>query len=336
MRLVLLIAGALLGLTATAHAQLLNAQRLRLLVSSVTIADNAVGTAATATLTTTELSYVAVTCNDAQGCTVSLSETGARDGQVLVIVQVSASPGLLTFSDSAGVLELLNGTAYTTAQYEALTVQYVTDRWIEVSRTQFAGAITASDVATFTNKTYDTAGTGNVFTSTSTQWIPAARCDNATASSPEWSFPTSNPGVPACVTGSNTQFGVMDFADGALALSAQTHLMLSAEWSGTIGVKFKWLTSAITGNVVWQIQSICVANAETADPAFNTASTVTDAALGTTLQTNDAAIASLTITGCAAGELMFLKVTRDPTTAADTLAATARLMGIELTTTRAQ
>lgn len=336
MRFALLIVVAFLGLTATVDAQLLNAQRLRLLVSPVTIADNGVGTAASATLTTTELSYIAVTCSDANGCTVSLSEAGARDGQVLVIVQVSASPGLLTFSDSSGVLELLNGTAYTTAQWEALTVQYVTDRWVEVSRTQFAGALTASDVTTLTNKTYDAAGTGNVFTSTFTEWIPAARCDNATATSPDWSFPTSNPAVPACVTGTNTQFGVLDFADGALALSAQFHRMLPADWSGTIGIKFKWFTSATSGSVVWQAATIAVANAETADPAFNTASTVTDAALGTTLQTNDAAIASVTITGAAAGELLFWKITRDPTHASDTLAATARLLGIEVTYTRAQ
>lgn len=317
-------------------AQQIDAARLRVLPAALTIADNAVGTAATATLTVAEVSYIPITCNDANGCTITFGETGARDGQILIVHQVSASPGLLTFNNSNGVLQLLNATAYTTAQWEALTVQYVTDRWVEVSRTQFAGAITASDVATFTQKTYDAAGSGNVFTSTHTEWIPAARCDNATATSPGWSFPTSNPAVPACVTGTNTQFGVMDFADGALALSAQFHRMLPADWSGTIGLKFKWLTSATSGSVVWQAATIAVATAETADPAFNTASTVTDAALGTTLQTNDAAIASVTITGAAAGELLFLKVTRDPTHASDTLAATARLIGIELTTTRAQ
>lgn len=304
--------------------------------TTVTVIDNGGGTAASQALTTSESSYQEVDCQDAQGCTITIGESGAREGQELNVCQVSASPGLLTFSDSSGVLELLNGTAYTTAQWECLTLLYVGDRWMEKSRTQFAGAITASDVATFTNKTYDAAGSGNTFTSTHTEWIPAARCDNATATSPDWSFPTSNPAVPACVTGTNTQFGVLDFADGVSALSAQFHRMLPADWSGTIGIKFKWLTSATSGAVVWQAATIPVADAETTDPAFNTASTVTDTAKGTTLQTNDAAIASVTITGAAAGELLFWKITRDPTHASDTLASSARLLGVEITYTRAQ
>jgi hypothetical protein len=162
-------------------------------------------------------------------------------------------------------------------------------------------------------------------------WIPAARCDNATATSPEWSFPTSNPGAPACVTGSNTQFGVMDFADGANTLSAQWHMKLPSDWTSTIDVSLRWFTTATSGNVVWQVSTICVADAETSDPAFNTASTVTDAAKGTTVQQNDASITTLTVTGCAAGELMYVRVFRDPTNGSDTLAATARLVGLELT-----
>jgi hypothetical protein len=170
--------------------------------------------------------------------------------------------------------------------------------------------------------------------STVTLWIPAARCDNATPTSPQWSFPTSNPGVPACQTGSNTQYGTMDFAD-ASDLSAQTQFWLPTDWSGAIDVRLRWFTSATANNVVWQVSTICVADAETADPAFNTASTVTDAAKGTTLQHNDAAITGLTVTGCAAGELLYLKVRRDASHASDTLAATARLVGIEVTYRRA-
>lgn len=172
-------------------------------------------------------------------------------------------------------------------------------------------------------------------TLTERHWFPAARCDNATATSPLWSFPTSNPGVPACQTGTNTQFGTMDFADGANTLSAQLIMRLPSDWVGTIDAAFKWFTSATTGNVVWQLATICVANAETSDPAFNTASTVTDAALGTTLQQNDASITTVTITGCAAGEVLYVRVFRDPTNGSDTLAATARLVGVELTLRRA-
>jgi hypothetical protein len=334
--------GALLGLLLTWHGETLaqtfglgNFKRITTQRVTQTVADNGGGTAPSFTVTTAEVGYVEVDCQDSNGCTGTLSESGAREGQDLMVCQVSASPGLVTFSDSSGVTELLNGTAYVMAQWECLSLRYVGDRWMETSRTQFAGALTASDVATFTSKTYDAEGTSNVLTVPFKLWVPAAVCNNATPSSPLWSFPTSNPAAPACQTGTNTQYGTLDFADGVSPLSAQLHLMLSSDFTGTLGLALKWFTSATSGSVVWQASTICVANAETSDPAFNTASTVTDGALGTTLQTNDAAIASVTITGCAAGELLFLRVLRDPTHASDTLAATARLVGVELTVRRA-
>ena len=186
----------------------------------------------------------------------------------------------------------------------------------------------SSDSVAFTNKTYDAEGTGNVLTIPRRIFFPAAGCNNATAGS-VWDLPTSNPAVAACKTGTNTQMGVLDFADGS-NLSAQITYMLPSTWTGSVDANIKWLTSATTGNVVWQVSTICVADAETDDPAFNTASTVTDAAKGTTLQTNDAAISGVTMTGCAAGELLHLKIQRDSAHASDTLAATARLIGVEL------
>jgi hypothetical protein len=198
-----------------------------------------------------------------------------------------------------------------------------------------AGALFAQNTIALLNTQFDAEGTGNVLTTVEKVWVPAAICNNATAASHGWSFPTSNPGVPACVTGSNTQFGVMDFADGAPTLSAQFTLRLPSDFTGAVGAAFKWFTTATSGDVVWQLATICVADAETSDPAFNTASTVTDTAKGTTNQQNDASIATVTITGCAAGEVMYLRVFRDPANGADTLAATARLVGLELTYRRA-
>lgn len=182
---------------------------------------------------------------------------------------------------------------------------------------------------TFTNKTLDAEGTGNVLTIPRRIWLPAAGCNNATAGS-IWDLPTSNPGVAACVTGTNTQKGVLDFADGANSLSAQITYKLPSTWTGTVDANIKWFSATITGDVVWQLATICVADAETDDPAFNTASTVTDTAKGTTNQTNDAAITGVTVTGCAAGELMHIKIFRDPANVSDTHAATARLIGVEL------
>src|SRR5215510_9924345 len=86
-----------------------------------------------------------------------------------------------------------------------------------------AVAVWAQNTVNLLNTQYNAESTGNVLTLPEKLWIQAARCDNATATSPEWSFPTSNPGVPACQTGSNTQYGTMDFADGGSTLSAQYH-----------------------------------------------------------------------------------------------------------------
>ena len=195
--------------------------------------------------------------------------------------------------------------------------------------------VTASSTNTFTNKTYDAdAGAGNVLTISEKRWLAGARCDNATASSPQWSFPTVNPGAPACDTGTNTQKGTLDFADGAATLSGQTQLHLPADFTGAMDARMYWYTTATTGDVVWQLATVCVANAETGDPVFNTASTVTDPALATASQYNLATITAVTTTGCAAGELLNLRLFRDPAHAADTLAATARLIGIELTIRR--
>lgn len=193
--------------------------------------------------------------------------------------------------------------------------------------------ITASSSDTLTNKTLDAEGTGNSLTIPFKLWLPAAGCNGTTAGS-IWDLPTASPAVATCTVGTNTVQGYLAFADSA-DLSAQYTWHVPSDWTGNIDAKFKWFTSATSGDVVWQLQTICVADAETNDPSFNTASTVTDTAKGTTLQTNDASITTVTVTGCAAGELMHIKVRRDSGHASDSLAATANLIGVELTYRRA-
>lgn len=193
-----------------------------------------------------------------------------------------------------------------------------------------------SDTQTFTNKSYDAEAAGNILTIPVKIWLAAAGC-NDDAEATFWDLPTTNPAVPACVTGTNIQKGVLDFADGANALSAQTNLMLPSDFSasGNLDVVIKWFSSTTSGDVVWQVDTVCVADGETDDPSWNTASTVTDTTKGTANQLNDASITNVIKTGCAAGELMHLGIYRDPTHASDTMAGTARLIGVEATYRRA-
>lgn len=202
--------------------------------------------------------------------------------------------------------------------------------------TGWSPVVTAAGTITLTNKTLDAEGTGNVLTIPERRWYDAAICNDVTASaSTAWSLGvgTANP-VPSCITGTNTQRGALDF-DDTNDKNVQTAIRLPSDFTGAIDAVVFWQSTATSGNVVWQVQTICVADAETGDPAYNTASTVTDATKGTADQFNAATLTGITITGCAAGEVMFLKVRRDPAHASDTLGATARLIGVEVTIRRA-
>jgi hypothetical protein len=199
---------------------------------------------------------------------------------------------------------------------------------------------TTSSTDTFTNKTLDAEGTGNVLSVPVKIWLPAAGCNNATAG-PIWDLPAATPAAAACVTGTNIQKGVLDYADTAGGFSAQITQSLPVDWTTTGGldIVLYWTTTATSGNAKWSVSTICtdVAASATDNPAFNTANTVTTAAPGTTNQVQTSAIAGLTTTGCttATKMLLHLKVFRAGDDAADTIAATARLIGAELTFRRA-
>lgn len=94
-----------------------------------TVADSGDGSPATATLTPTT-SLVKITCSDADGCTETLGESGVVDGQIARLINVSAN--VCNFSDTSGVSELAG--SFAMGQWDSLTIQYVTDRWVELSR----------------------------------------------------------------------------------------------------------------------------------------------------------------------------------------------------------
>jgi hypothetical protein len=165
-------------------------------------------------------------------------------------------------------------------------------------------------------------------------WIPAAVCVNATPGS-VLDLPATSPAVPACVTGTNVQRGVLDFADGA-NLSTQYAYALPTIWTGNIDLRVVWFSSSTsTNSVVWQVQSACVAAGEAIDPTSWNATilAITDANNATANTLNTATgtlVAGTHLTGCAPGEELHLKLFRDSAHASDLLAATARLVGFEL------
>jgi hypothetical protein len=96
---------------------------------AVTVADNAGGTPATATISPTT-SFIQITCNDTDGCTMTMTETGMGSGDYILITNLSAN--VATFADTSGVTELAG--AFSMGQYDSLSLRYATDRWVEVGR----------------------------------------------------------------------------------------------------------------------------------------------------------------------------------------------------------
>jgi hypothetical protein len=98
--------------------------------TTVTIADDGAGTSPTASIAVTTSGTQFIACNDANNCTASVSESGATSGTTLSLVVTTAAT--VTVSDSSGVTELAGAAAL--GQYDSLTLLYVSDRWVEVAR----------------------------------------------------------------------------------------------------------------------------------------------------------------------------------------------------------
>lgn len=333
---------------ASATFSSLTSGRVVIAGASGLLADDADLTFATDTLTATKII----------GST-SITNSSLTSGRVMIsgASGIEADDSDLTFSTDTltatkavhgGATSLLLGTAgsnvgdigFRNATSGTITLAPPTGALGTVTATLFAATDTIVGKATtdtLTNKTLDVEGAGNVVTTVNPIYFAAAGCNNATASS-FWDLPTATPAVAACVTGTNTQKGVLQYADTSGGFSAQTNMLLPADFSGTVDARIIWRTSATTGNAKFSFSTICTAvdATETDDPAFNTASTVTTAAAGTANRLQSSAITTVTITTCAAGEYMHFKLFRDGNDAADTIGASLDVIGVEVKLRRAQ
>ena len=187
----------------------------------------------------------------------------------------------------------------------------------------------------------DSAGTETCYGSgggNSAQWhhVRGAVCQNTVAGA-GFSTPSTNAPTAACDSGTNTLFGVLQFTE-ASTQSAQTWFQLPDSFTSA-EVEFYWRTSATSGDVAWQVQTACLAtsealgNAASGGPSWNTTQEITSTADGTARDIVRIALTSLTTTGCAANELLLLRLSRDPTDAQDTIAATAELVSMSIKVT---
>jgi hypothetical protein len=103
---------------------------------------------------------------------------------------------------------------------------------------------------------------------------------------------------------------------------------------GTVTAKFLWTAAAGTGGqgCVWGIQGVALSDNDALDTAFGTAQEVTDALQTTNNVHISADTGAMTIGASpAARDLVVFQVYRKAADGADTLAATALLLGVELT-----
>jgi hypothetical protein len=90
------------------------------------------GNASPATLTLNpNSSYVEITCNDPDTCDITMDEAvPVRQGNVVTIVNLTTN--VVDFADTANVSELAG--AFAAGQYDTITLIYLSDRWVELAR----------------------------------------------------------------------------------------------------------------------------------------------------------------------------------------------------------
>ncbi len=98
-------------------------------VSTTTVADSGDGNPVAFTITPTT-SHLEITCSDSDTCDATMSETGARNGQEVKII--NAGTNVVDISDTSGVSETAG--AFAMGQYDVITMVYISDRWVEQNR----------------------------------------------------------------------------------------------------------------------------------------------------------------------------------------------------------
>jgi hypothetical protein len=116
---------------------------------------------------------------------------------------------------------------------------------------------------------------------------------------------------------------------------AQAMIVMPSNWNaGTVTAKFHWTASTGSGNVVWGLQGRAYANDDALDQAMGTAQTATDTLTATNDVDISPATSAITLGGTAAsGNPVIFQVYRDADAGGDTLAADARLLGVEISYT---
>lgn len=168
-----------------------------------------------------------------------------------------------------------------------------------------------NDTGAITNATIDATLASNTLVVYDERHFAVASCQNTTANS-IFDLPTTNAPTAICDTGANTQKAYLTFND-TTDQSFQDSIILPVGFV-SLDASLRWKSAATTGAAEWCVQLVRVPEGATSDPAYPAQAAgncISDTAKGTTLQENVAIIAGVTCTSCAAGDHVYVRVSRN-------------------------
>jgi hypothetical protein len=154
-------------------------------------------------------------------------------------------------------------------------------------------------------------------------WVPAAAWTSRTTNGADVGL--------AEMSSNKNMVRTLDF-DATTQQFAQFDIRMPKSWDeGTISFIPVWSHAATTVNfgVVWGLDAVAVSSGDALDVAFGTAQTSTTTGGTTNTSYQGAESSAITIAGTpATGDLVMLRIHRDPANGSDTLAIDARLHGV--------
>lgn len=268
-----------------------------------------------------------------QFLTQILQSTGAcsQAQPTLTDIAAGASPAGL-FNFSASTMQIPQAAAFTSAANSTLGLDTTNNRvhaWINsadavlagfatppagtkcaqttgttgllVEASAACGTTTPSSSDTFTNKTENVEGTGNVFSEPVRMYFASAGCNNSTPGT-GWDIGVANGPTPQCV-GSTARKGVLQYARGNVAY-INAHLPSDWNSGASTDIEIGFTTTDTTNAHVtsFNVQTACnkVDGTATDDPAFNAsqALSITTGASQTSGGELTGKLTGITMTGC--------------------------------------
>jgi hypothetical protein len=157
--------------------------------------------------------------------------------------------------------------------------------------------------------------------------VTSGACMVATSNIPS----ASGSAAAQAVAGSTWAYPGMAFNHAGNLQYVYCNYRLHDAWTGAISLELNTTSGSASGNAYWLAAISCVTGAGNLSTfSYNTAVTAIGTYSGTANTLVQVPLASLTSTGCAAGNYMSIRIGRDGTQGTDTMSGSAYLTGVVL------